>query len=97
MLVLFKNGRSIAAIKCHEMLGVTAVYLCRYANRLFFTLALIRGPGRLKLMSILEMEVKKVCAGCGNSEAGLFAEFNQKLLCSQCFKQEIESRVKLTS
>ena len=48
-------------------------------------------------MSILEMEVKKVCAGCGNSEAGLFAEFNQKLLCSQCFKQEIESRVKLTS
>lgn len=49
-----------------------------------------------RLMSILELEVKKACAGCGNSEAGLFAEFNQKLLCSQCFKQEIESRVKLT-
>jgi len=48
-------------------------------------------------MSILELEVKTACAGCGNSGAGLFAEFNQKLLCSQCFKQEIKSRVKLMS
>ena len=97
MFVLFKNGRSSAAIKCHETLGITAVYLYRYANRLFFTIALIRGPGMLKLMSLLELEVKKACAGCGNSEAGLFAEFNQRLLCSLCFKQEIESRVKLVS
>jgi len=48
-------------------------------------------------MSILELEVKKACAGCGNSEAGLFAEFNQRLLCSLCFRQEIESRIKLAS
>ncbi len=48
-------------------------------------------------MSIVELEVKKSCAGCGDAEADLFAEFNHRLLCTQCFKQEIESLVKLTS
>ena len=97
MSVLFKNGRALAATRCYETQSITAVYFCGYTNRLFFTLALIRDPCKLKPMSILELEVKNACAGCGNSEAGLFAEFNQKLLCPQCFRQEIESRVKVAS
>lgn len=48
-------------------------------------------------MSILQLEQKNVCGGCGSGEVGLFAEFNHKLLCSQCFKDEIENRVKLVS
>jgi len=47
----------------------------------------------MKAMSTLQLHV---CGGCGN-EASVFAEFNQKLLCPQCFKQEIESRVKAIS
>jgi hypothetical protein len=50
----------------------------------------------MQAMSTLQLE-QHACGGCGNGETGLFAEFNQKLLCSQCFKQEIESRVKAAS
>jgi len=48
-------------------------------------------------MSTLQLEQKHVCGGCSNGEVGLYAEFNGKLLCSQCFKDEIEGRVKLFS
>ena len=48
-------------------------------------------------MSTLQLELRTACGGCGSDEKGLFAEFNEKLLCSQCFKNEIESRVKLVS
>lgn len=48
-------------------------------------------------MSALQLEQKRVCGGCGSGELDLFAEFNGKLLCSQCFKNEIENRVKLLS
>jgi hypothetical protein len=44
-------------------------------------------------MSALQLQEKSVCGGCGNGEVGLFAEFNHKLLCSKCFKQEIERHV----
>jgi hypothetical protein len=50
---------------------------------------------QMQAMSTLQLQ--HVCGGCGKGEAGLFAEFNQKLLCSQCFKQEIESRVRASS
>lgn len=46
------------------------------------------------IMSTSQLDQNKVCGDCGNGELGLFAEFNSKLLCSQCFKNEIESRVK---
>jgi hypothetical protein len=49
------------------------------------------------IMSTLQLEEKHVCSGCMNGEVGLFAEFNGKLLCSQCFKNEIENRVGLAS
>ena len=48
-------------------------------------------------MSTLQLEQKHVCSGCMNGEVGLFAEFNGKLLCSQCFKNEIENHVGLAS
>jgi hypothetical protein len=48
-------------------------------------------------MSGLQLEQKSVCGGCGNGDIGLFAEFNGELLCSHCFKNEIEARVKLVS
>jgi len=44
-------------------------------------------------MSTVQVQQPKVCGDCGNSETGLFAEFNHKLLCTQCFKSEIMSRV----
>jgi hypothetical protein len=48
-------------------------------------------------MSTLQLEQKKTCGGCGISEIDMFAEFNHKLFCPQCFKQEIENRIKLVS
>jgi hypothetical protein len=48
---------------------------------------------QMQAMSTLQLHV---CGGCGD-EAGVFAEFNQKLLCSQCFRQAIESRVSVAS
>jgi hypothetical protein len=48
-------------------------------------------------MSTLQLEQKRVCGGCSSDELGQFAEFNGKLFCSQCFKNEIENRVKLVS
>jgi hypothetical protein len=51
---------------------------------------------QMQAMSTLQLE-QHACGGCGNGETGLFAEFNQKLLCTLCFKQEIESRVKAAS
>jgi hypothetical protein len=46
-------------------------------------------------MSILQLE-KSACVSCGSGE-NAFAEFNNRLLCPQCFRNEIESRVKLVS
>jgi hypothetical protein len=50
-----------------------------------------------QMQAMSTIQLQHVCGGCGKGEAGLFAEFNQKLLCTMCFKQEIESRVKASS
>lgn len=52
---------------------------------------------QIEYMSILQLEQKSVCGGCGNSEVGLFAEFNHKQFCSQCFKSQIERHIKSMS
>jgi len=46
-------------------------------------------------MSALQLEQRNVCGCCGNSETSLFAEFNSKMLCTECFKKEIENHVQL--
>jgi hypothetical protein len=48
-------------------------------------------------MSALQLEQKNVCGCCENGEVGLFAEFNNKLLCTECFKKEIENHVQLVA
>lgn len=52
---------------------------------------------QIEYMSILQLEQENVCGGCGNSEVGLFAEFNHKQFCSQCFKTQIERHIKSVS
>lgn len=42
-------------------------------------------------MSTIQLHV---CSGCGDEA---IAEFNQRPLCSQCFRQEIEGRISMAA
>lgn len=43
-------------------------------------------------MSLLELE-HNMCSGCGGSAKGTMAEFNHKLLCTDCFRDKVTSYV----
>jgi hypothetical protein len=44
---------------------------------------------QIEYRSTLQLEQKNVCGECENSDVGLFAEFNHKQFCSECFKRQI--------